>query len=838
MSNDPTLPPDSGDLQPTIDSHAAEADTTPSQAEYHPATEIGPYRLLQRIGVGGMGEVWSAEQLRPVRRRVAVKIIKRGMDTREVVVRFEAERQALALMNHPNVAQVFDAGETPRGRPYFAMELVKGIPISAYCDRHRLATRERLELMIQVCEGVQHAHQKGVIHRDLKPSNILVTVEEGGGPRPKIIDFGVAKATHQHLTEMTLFTQLGQLVGTPEYMSPEQAEMSGEDVDTRTDVYSLGVVLYQLLTGTLPFDSKELRKAGLYEIQRRIREEDPPRPSTRVSSLGNDRGEIAKQRQTLGGALARCLKGDLDWIVMRALEKDRLRRYDSPRELADDLRRHLHDEPIVAASPSVGYRARKFVKRHRAGVVAAAVLMLALLVGVAGLTGGLMRARQAEQEALVERDRAQQSSRELGEVVQFMVDLFEVANPENGEGQDMTAREILDQGANRLRTDLRGQPLVRARLYNTLGEVYESLGLYGASLEHKSESLEILRKEKGADSPAVAEAYLGLATVEYFRANYAASEQAAQAALDIYRKHHSGDHVNVSRALRAVAVARSAGGDPAAAEPMYREALEMLRRLPGVDPATLEAQVRGLANVLNSFDRHEEAEALYQESLALTRQIHEGDHLMVAYALDNLAIHYDFSGNREKAEPLYREALAMLRRIYDGDHPEVAQTMGNLAGFLIAWLDPRDVNAEAVLAEAEALYRGAIDMHQRYRPGHPMIGDDLGGLATIESLRGNQEAARDYWEQAIAVYQMKLDSGHPKLVDGQLGLAGTLLDLKRGAEAESLLQGILDGLGDQATQDRRYQVEAYLLEAYRMQGREEEAEQLAARLPEKFLPQE
>ncbi|MHC4108277.1 MAG: serine/threonine protein kinase, partial [Planctomycetota bacterium] len=286
---------------------------------------VGPYHLLQRVGEGGMGEVWLAEQGKPVRRQVALKLIKAGMDTKQVVARFESERQALALMNHPNIARVFDAGETEQGRPYFAMEYVKGVSIIEYCDTHRLRTRDRLELFVQVCEGVQHAHQKGVIHRDIKPSNVLVAIQDDR-PVPKIIDFGVAKATEQRLTEKTMFTQLGALIGTPEYMSPEQADLTGLDVDTRTDVYSLGVLLYEMLVGVLPFDSKELRKAGFDEIRRRIREDEPSRPSTRVSTLGESAADSARNRKTDPGTLSRRLRGDLDWITMKALEKDRTRR--------------------------------------------------------------------------------------------------------------------------------------------------------------------------------------------------------------------------------------------------------------------------------------------------------------------------------------------------------------------------------------------------------------------------------------------------------------------------------------------------------------------------------
>ncbi len=337
--------------------------------------QIGPYRLLEKIGEGGMGEVWAAEQRVPVRRRVALKVIKRGMDTKQVIARFEAERQALAMMNHPAVAKIFDAGETPRGRPFFAMEYVEGVPITEHCDRQRLTLRERLELFVQVCAGVQHAHQKAIIHRDLKPSNVLVAIQDGM-PVPKIIDFGVAKATAQRLTERTVYTELGVLIGTPEYMSPEQAEMTGESVDTRTDVYSLGVILYELLVGALPFDPKELRKAGFDEIRRKIREEEPSKPSTKVNTLDSERSnESLRRRRTDHSTLIRQLRGDLDWIAMKALEKNRSRRYGSPSELAADLERYLTNEPVVARPPSAGYRARKFARRHRV-VVGVAVLLV------------------------------------------------------------------------------------------------------------------------------------------------------------------------------------------------------------------------------------------------------------------------------------------------------------------------------------------------------------------------------------------------------------------------------------------------------------------------------
>jgi len=380
---------------------------SPKAGAEAPGARIGRYRLQQRIGEGGCGVVWMAEQEEPVRRKVALKIVKLGMDTREVIARFDAERQALAMLDHPNIAKILDAGATDAGRPYFVMELVRGVKITEFFDRNNLSTTQRLELFSSVCHAVQHAHQKGIIHRDLKPSNILVTLNDGV-PVPKVIDFGIAKATAGRLTDHTLFTAFEQFIGTPAYMSPEQAELSGIDIDTRSDIYSLGVLLYELLTGRLPFDPKSLLQAGIDEIRRIIREVEPPKPSTNLSTLGDaDRAHVARVRSTDAERLSILLRGDLDWIVMRCLEKDRARRYETPNALAADITRHLRNEPVVARPPSRGYRLERLVRRNRMAFAAAGAVALALLAGFMISTWQAVRATRAERLADVERGRAE-----------------------------------------------------------------------------------------------------------------------------------------------------------------------------------------------------------------------------------------------------------------------------------------------------------------------------------------------------------------------------------------------------------------------------------------------
>jgi serine/threonine protein kinase len=414
------------------------------------------FQLLRKLGQGGMGQVWLAEQTSPVRRQVALKLIRAGMYDEAVVQRFQSERQSLAIMDHPAIAKVFDAGATPQGQPYFVMEYVPGLPITEYCDQHKLKIRERLELFIQACDGVQHAHQKAIIHRDLKPANILV-VEVDGKPTPRIIDFGLAKATTPQVAGESLLTHVGLLVGTPGYMSPEQADPSVQDIDTRTDVYSLGVVLYVLLAGLQPFETNLRQTQPLEEWLRKLREEEPPLPSSKVSKDRDSSTSTAEARGTEPKQLVNLLRGDLDWITMRALEKDRARRYGAPSELAADIRRYLNHEPVVARPSSAGYRLRKYTRRHRVAVGVAAGLVLLFAAFSVLQTLELRRITRERDRANRERDRATR-------ITDFMTGMFKVSDPSQARGNSVTAREILDKASNDMEAGLAKDPEVQSQM--------------------------------------------------------------------------------------------------------------------------------------------------------------------------------------------------------------------------------------------------------------------------------------------------------------------------------------------------------------------------------------
>lgn len=704
------------------------------------------YKLLEELGKGGMGIVFKAEQIRPIKRNVALKIIKLGMDTNQVVARFETERQALAVMDHPNIAKVFDAGATEKGRPYFVMELVHGMPINAYCDKHKLTTNERLKLFLPVCQAVQHAHQKGVIHRDLKPSNILVAIQENK-PVPKIIDFGIAKATGHSLTERTLFTEQGQLIGTPEYMSPEQAEMSGLDVDTRTDIYSLGVMLYELLVGVLPFDPETLRSAGFGEIQRIIREKEPPKASTRLSSLGDTQTSIADHRRTDPSSLHRELKGDLDWITMKAMAKDRTQRYASASELEADIERYLRHEPVVAGPPTAIYRIKKYIRRHKVGVAAAAFVIMAMLIGITGTTIGLLKATKAERKAVEEAETAQQVS-------DFLVELFKVSDPSEARGNTITAREILDKGAERIDQELSEQPLIQARLMDTMGMVYRNLGLYDAASSLLDQALNKRRQALGKDDLVVSESLHHLATLLYAKGDFSQAEKLFREALEIKRKFLGDEHIDVADVLNDLAMTLKALGNLTDSEPLYRESLAINRKKLGNEHERIAQSLNNFGMFLYQKGEYDEAEKLFREALGMNRRLLGDEHPEVSTNMSNLALALRDKGSYGEAEDMFRQVLAMDRKFLGEKHPYVAITLNNLGALLVK---------KEAYEEAEKAFRQAIDVLRKTFPeNHWQIANANSLLGGCLSKSGNFSQAEKLLVESYSTLEKQFGASHPR----------------------------------------------------------------------------
>ena len=691
----------------------------------HPA-RIGPYRILQLLAQGGMGLVYVAEQLEPVRRRVALKVIKDGMDTHEVIARFELERQALAVMDHPNIAKVLDGGATADRRPYFVMELVRGIPVTEYCDVHKLSTHDRLLLFIEVCHAVQHAHQKGVIHRDLKPSNVLVMLQDGA-PVPKVIDFGIAKALAQPLTERTLVTQVGMTVGTPAYMSPEQADPSALDVDTRTDVYSLGVMLYELLVGRLPLDPTEMG-FPMFMVKLQQRETNVSRPSAKLATLGQVASAISSSRRTDVRGLRRELQGDLDWIVMKALDPDRTRRFQTVNDLAMDLERYLHNEPVIARPPSTLYRISKFVRRHRVAVSAGAVVVASLVVGLTLAELSLVRARRAEAFARQEAETSRQ-------VAAFVTGLFRISDPGEARGNSVTAREILDRGADRIRSELSGQPLVQAQMMFTIGNVYRELGLFSQAQPLLEQSFTIRQRALSADDSVLQANVFELARL--------ASQQ----------------------------------GRFAQAESLYRATLGERERTLGPTHPSLAIVLSGLGGMFVTRGRPAEAESLLTRAVALRAKSGAPDDPDFARMLRNLGSAYLAQARYAEAEPVFRRALAMYERTVGGDHPDVGRTLSNL-GVVYYGLERYD--------EAEQYYRRAeLNLAKALGEDHVNIASININLGEIAWHRGQFPEAERRLLRALAILQKRVDPGHPSVATAEYDLANVLRDLGRNGEAEA-----------------------------------------------------
>jgi serine/threonine protein kinase len=770
------------------------------------AVLAGKYRLLEKVGEGGMGAVWMAQQTEPVKRTVAVKLIKAGADSKAVLARFEAERQALALMDHPNIAKVLDAGATASGRPFFVMELVKGVPITKYCDEHRLTPRQRLELFVPVCQALQHAHQKGVIHRDVKPANVLVTLYDGR-PVPKVIDFGVAKATGQELTGQTQVTGFGALVGTPQYMSPEQATLNNLDIDTRSDIYSLGVLLYELLTSSLPFRRKDLERAGMLEVLRVIREEEPPKPSDRLSTA-ETLPSLAANRSTEPARLTRLLRGEIDWIVMKAMEKERGRRYETASGFARDIERYLADEPVLAGPPGAGYRLKKFLKRHKGRVAAAALVLLALLAGMAGTTVGLLRAeaarqaeadraegeRRAKLEAQQAAAAAQQANAEARRRLQqiekgteILVSVFHDLDPREEEKEGASLRVLLGrrlgEAVRQLEGEAVGDPAVVARLQMRLGKALLELGHYGQAEVVLTKARRTLEASLGADHPRTLTAKHNLAALYEAQAKYPEAEALYQEALAGRTARLGADHPDTLTTRHNLAFLYLAQGQHARAEALFREVLAaQIARLGADHPDTLDTK-NDLAALYDAQGQYARAETLLQEVLAGRTARLGADHPDTLRAKNNLAAVYQSQGKYAQAQRLFEEALAGQTAQLGADHPSTLSAKGNLASLY---------QLQQKYARAATLYREVLAVQiARLGADHPETLNTKNSLAALYRSQRKYTQAERLFGEALAGQTAKLGADHASTLATKNNLA-VLYELRgQYARAEALFQEVL-----------------------------------------------
>jgi serine/threonine protein kinase len=734
---------------------AAQGPTVDEPINEGPGTVIGPYKLLEQIGEGGFGLVFMAEQQQPIRRKVAVKVLKPGMDTRQVIARFEAERQALALMDHPNIARVLDAGQTTSGRPYFVMELVRGVPITDFCDQNTLTPRARLELFVPVCQAVQHAHQKGIIHRDLKPSNVLVTLHDGT-PVAKVIDFGIAKALGQRLTDKSLYTGFAQMIGTPMYMSPEQAALSGLDVDTRSDIYSLGVLLYELLTGTTPFDKERLRQAAYDEMRRIIREEEPPKPSTRISTLGQTATAVSERRRSDPRRLSQLCRGELDWIVMKALEKDRNHRYETAGAFAADVQLYLHDEPVQACPPSTLYRFRKFARRYRAALTTAALVLLALVAGVVFSAWQAIRARQARDEVRVQRDEAEANFRKACQAVDDQFTLVSQSKLFEAPGLQALRKDLLESALKYYQDFLRQRPddaVLQAEVaasYVRLHHVYEAIDGSWTSdsvgaLERGVEIVEKLLREHPQDtglalclagsakgSRALHTIYSGRLPPADPLAALPVYERAARIWERFARENPAAAAFRFDLAVLYgdISMIQADAGGPDAALPTLRKAQGILEGLAREQPKVPDyrSELDGIhfsqANILWDEGPPEEVEKHLRRSLQLTKEL-AADYPAVPAYRHALAGDYDVlaawladAGRLTEAEQAYRQALPLREKLVR-EFPDMPAYREELAQHHDRWGEY--LRRTGRVSEADEAHRQALAIWERLAKNFPDV---------------------------------------------------------------------------------------------------------------------
>jgi len=772
---------------------------------------IGPFRLTRKLGVGGMGEVWAADQVAPVRRTVALKLLKAGMDTRQIVARFASERQVLALMQHPGIAQMFDAGVTDSGRSYLVMEYVDGVRITEYCDRAALGVTERLRLFQQVCEAVQHAHQKGAIHRDIKPSNVLVT-EQDGRALPKVIDFGLAKLISQDLSDATL-TEVGTLLCTPAYASPEQMSFGAIDVDTRSDVYSLGVLLYELLVGVLPFEADASGPAALLDLRRSIRELEPTRPSTRLSRLGDRGSGPAKLRGTDAGALRRQLSGDLDWIVMKALEKDRSRRYASPGDLARDTQRYLEHEPVLAGSPTPLYRVGKFVRRHRLAT-AFGIAVMSLIIAFA-----IVSAMQVKRIG-AERDRAAAEAAKASSINTFLQNTLGAADPWQT-GADMSIRSTLANAANKIDSAFKEQPLVAAAVRRTIGNTYVGLGRYDDAEPLLRAALKTRLATLGSENPDVAESLSDLAELDQKRGNHARAASQYREVLALRRKLFGNQHAKVADTLLDLSSDLYVKGDLGEAYTSAQESLAIRERLFGsksLEAATVLTQMSAILDAQGDFAR---AEEVARRAYEIDRELLGIDDARTAMAASNLGMTYSRAGRPDEAEPLFRSAVQVMTRQAGENNPETITAMENLGGVLLVQkrYDETIVLLNDVLArrravqgennkrvarsmvnlatvlrragrldEAQQIYAQAVPRFmQTYGPSHPDTARVLYSYGVLRIKQHDYVDAERLLRQSLAILASQFGDDHPDIADTRLALGEALTGRGRFDEAETLL---------------------------------------------------